>query len=155
MTNGSVAATGRVRVATVLATLGGLGYAPAAPGTAASAVVAGLYLLLPLDLSLQVAIVLLVTALAIWSSRVVAAARGEHDPTQVVIDEAAGMLIACLMLPKTPLLLLAAFLIFRALDVAKWFPIRQTERLPGGLGIVADDVVAGLFTRGVIWLWPF
>ena len=63
------------------------------------------------------------------------------------------MLIACFMVPKTPVRLLVAFLLFRLFDIGKWFPMKQLERLPGGWGIVADDVAAGVLARLVMLLW--
>ncbi|MEC8909441.1 MAG: phosphatidylglycerophosphatase A, partial [Chloroflexota bacterium] len=68
----------------------------------------------------------------------------DHDPKRAVWDEVAGMWITCLLLPKTLPWLAAAFLVFRVLDILKPWPIRRLEGLPGGLGIMADDVVAGV-----------
>ena len=64
----------------------------------------------------------------------------------MVSDEFAGMWAACLFLPKTWVWLLIAFLLFRALDILKPFGIRRLEKMPGGIGIVADDLAAGLVT---------
>jgi phosphatidylglycerophosphatase A len=69
---------------------------------------------------------------------------GEQDPKRCVIDEFAGMWATCLFLPVTWGWMLAAFVVFRALDIAKPFGIRRLERLPGGLGVMADDLAAGL-----------
>ena len=68
----------------------------------------------------------------------------DPDPKRAVWDEVAGMWLTCLFLPKTLIWLAAAFLVFRVLDVLKPWPIRQYERLPGGYGIMADDVAAGV-----------
>lgn len=67
----------------------------------------------------------------------------DHDPKRAVWDEFTGMWVTCLLLPKTLPWLAAAFVVFRVLDVLKPWPIRQFERLPGGLGIMADDLAAG------------
>ncbi len=68
----------------------------------------------------------------------------------MVSDELAGMWVACLFLPKTWVWLLAAFLLFRALDIFKPLGIRRFEKLPGGIGIMADDLAAGLAAAGLL-----
>jgi phosphatidylglycerophosphatase A len=68
----------------------------------------------------------------------------DHDPKRAVLDEFAGMWITCLFLPKTFVWLALAFMVFRVLDIWKPWPIRKFEALPGGLGIMADDVAAGV-----------
>ncbi len=78
------------------------------------------------------------------------------DPSSVVIDEAAGMALTLVVLPVTPSLpqLGAAFLLFRFFDVLKPPPLRRLERLPGGWGIVADDLGAGLYAAGLLTVLP-
>ena len=66
------------------------------------------------------------------------------DPPQAVWDEVIGIWVTCLFLPKTILWMAAAFICFRILDIVKPFPINRLERLPGGVGIMADDLLAGL-----------
>jgi phosphatidylglycerophosphatase A len=137
----------------LLATAGGLGYLPLAPGTYGSALGAVLCLpLLSLPWPVLAAAALVLTAVAVWAAGQVAAARGISDPSEVVIDEVAGMWWAALLLPATPYDLVAVFLLFRLFDVVKPAPIPRLERLPGGLGIVADDVAAGLLARVAWWL---
>ncbi len=145
--------SGMHRAALILASLGGVGYCPIVPATAGSAVTAVLYLLIPGEPLVQFGVLAVVTVLGIWSAGIAAASSGRTDPSHVVIDEAAGMLIACFLLPKTPHLLLAAFLLFRVFDIGKWFPMKQLERLPGGWGIVADDLAAGLLARLCLLPW--
>ena len=141
------------RVAELVASLGGVGRCPIASGTAGSAVTVAAYLALPADAMAQAAVIGLVTILGLWASGVYAAAAKDPDPSRVVIDEAAGMLIACFMVPKSVGLIAAAFCLFRLLDIGKWFPMKQLERLPGGWGIMADDLAAGLLTRLMLWPW--
>ena len=84
-----------------------------------------------------------------------AAARhlGEEDPSAVVWDETAGMLITLVLIPATPLAWALGFLAFRILDIQKPWPIALAERrLPGGLGIMADDGLAGLGAGAIVWL---
>ncbi len=77
---------------------------------------------------------------------------GKHDPRFVVIDEVAGQWTALLFAPAGWRYALAAFVLFRIFDVTKPFPVRRLERLPGGWGIVFDDVAAGLYSLGVALL---
>ena len=142
------------RLAVLVATVGGLGRAPLAPGTIGSAAGAVLTWMLPLEPAVQVVVLTGAVALGIWSAGVVARQHLDADPSVVVIDEVAGMLVACFLLPKTLPHLAAAFLLFRLFDIGKWFPMKQLERLPGGWGIMADDLAAGLCSRLVLLLWP-
>jgi len=147
-------ASGRVAPAVrLLATAGGLGYLPPAPGTYASALGAALCLpMLSLPWPVLAGAAAVLTGVAIWAAGQVATARGIPDPSEVVIDEIAGMWWAALLLPASPYDLVAVFLLFRLFDVVKPAPIPRLERLPGGLGIVADDVAAGLLARVAWWL---
>ncbi len=137
-----------------IASLGGVGRLPAS-GTAASAVtVAAVFLVPAVPVASQVVVIAGVTLLGLWSAQaVVAEDPSDPDPHLVVIDEVAGMLIACVALPQTPAHLGAAFLAFRFWDIVKCFPMKQLERLPGGWGIMADDVAAGLLARLCLLLW--
>lgn len=138
-------------LAILLATGFGIGRLPVAPATWASAAVA--LLLIPeacrAPLALGVAI-LVVTPLAIWASGEAEKDLG-HDAHPIVIDEVAGMLVSVVAVPHasaSPLLFLAsAFLLFRFFDIVKPFPIRQSQALPGGWGIVIDDLLAGVATN--------
>lgn len=137
-----------------IASLGGVGRLPAS-GTAASAVtLAAVILLPPMAPVSQAAVIAAVTVLGLWSAHaVVAADPSDPDPHLVVIDEVAGMLIACVALPRTPAHFAAVFLAFRFWDIVKCFPMKQLERLPGGWGIMADDVAAGLLARLCLLVW--
>jgi phosphatidylglycerophosphatase A len=81
-----------------------------------------------------------------------AALLGQKDPGVIVIDEIVGFLTANFAAPATLSALLAAFLLFRFFDIIKVFPASQLERLPGGVGIVLDDIMAGLYTFAVMRL---
>lgn len=85
-------------------------------------------------------------ALAIWAADLAERQFG-HDSSRIVIDEYAGFVVSVLLLPKSLLLFAVAFVLFRALDIVKPFPARQAEALPGGVGIVTDDLVAGIYTN--------
>ncbi len=136
-----------------LATGAGVGYLPLAPGTAGSLLGAALcFPLLYLPWPVYLGATLVLTAIAVWTAGRMAAELGHPDPPQVVIDEIAGMWLAAIALPPTLYDLAAVFLLFRLMDVVKPGPIPRLERLRGGLGIVADDVVAGLLARAMWWL---
>lgn len=139
------------------------GYSPVAPGTAGSAVVAALYYAAGKSGWLQpfapdTVWVLLLAATLVGYTGVWAADRAVHffgakDPNEVVVDEFAGQLIAYLFLPLAPKLaalkggfemwVVAGFIAFRAFDVLKPYPAQRFEALRGGLGVMADDMVAG------------
>jgi phosphatidylglycerophosphatase A len=152
---------GRVvdRAATAVATAFGSGFSPLAPGTAGSAV--GLLLFWPLAALAwpwqlgAAAALLLVGSLAAGR---VARRVGRKDPGIVVVDEVVGQWVALAALPFTPATAAAGFLLFRVLDVVKPWPARDLERLPGGWGIMADDVAAGIYAhlvlRVALLVWP-
>jgi phosphatidylglycerophosphatase A len=134
------------RLAVLLATAGGAGYAPIAPGTAGSAVgVALFFLTRHWPAWWQVALVAGVTIAGIWASTAAARHFGRHDPGPVVIDEVAGQLLTLLLTGAGPLGAVAGFVLFRALDVWKPWPARRLEKLPAGLGIMADDLAVALY----------
>jgi phosphatidylglycerophosphatase A len=95
-----------------------------------------------------------VTLVGIWSSNVVSKIWGK-DPARVVIDEVAGMCISLLFVPVTIKYVLAALILFRFFDIAKPLFIRKIEKLPGGWGIMLDDVLAGVYAnvllQTVLW----
>jgi len=139
----------RSRGAFLIATWFGCGYAPKAPGTAGS--LAGLLIAMALNYmgygrGMLLALTAILMAPGIWSASVVARETNTTDPHIVVVDEVIGQWItlagAATFNWKT---WIAAFALFRVLDVWKPAPARQFESLPGGWGIVADDVMAGLY----------
>jgi phosphatidylglycerophosphatase A len=145
------------RIATWIAAGFGTGCAPLAAGTVASAVATGVgaALLWWSPLALLFAAVL-ATFGGLWAVRT---ARVEGDPGWVTIDEFAGQWIAMLGLASvTPIGLLAAFLLFRFLDVTKLGPVGWADRQHGAAGIVADDLIAGALAGGILWAvrahWP-
>ena len=122
------------------------GYSPIIPGTAgslAALIPCWLLSLLPLPVSSMFLIAFIV--LSIWVSELAENIVGRKDPGCIVIDEFAGMMITLLGIHFTWQSALAGFFIFRVLDILKPFPIRYLERtIPGGAGIVLDDVAAGV-----------
>jgi phosphatidylglycerophosphatase A len=144
----------------MLATGLGLGLAPIAPGTFGSlpgvALAWGLAAVGGWPTLLAGAVV--VAGAGIWAAEGVARRLGRDDPGEVVVDEVAGQMVTLLGLPPSPLVLVAAFLLFRLLDIVKPFPARSLEALPGGLGIMVDDLVAGAYAcailHGLLWCFP-
>jgi phosphatidylglycerophosphatase A len=130
----------------------GAGYSPFAPGTAGSFVAALAFLFLPTYLPLMVFTAGLIALffIAVWSAEIVAKVENRHDPAQVVIDEVMGMAVTMAFLPLTAVTIAAGFVLFRIFDITKPFPARRSEKLPGGWGIVMDDVVAGIYANLVL-----
>jgi len=85
--------------------------------------------------------------LAVWVSARSAGALDKEDPAEVVIDEAAGLLLTLFLLPATAFNLCLGFVLFRLFDILKPYPIRRLERMGGGAGIVLDDLLAGVYAN--------
>lgn len=141
---------GLSRLARLLATAFGAGYVPVAPGTAGSLLALPL---LPLSASLRdgapmvyAMLLLAVIGLAIWAAGRTAREWNAVDDQRIVVDEVAGMLVAGAFVPGTWMAAGLVFLCFRLFDVWKPAPIRLLEkRLPGGFGVVTDDLLAGVY----------
>ncbi len=107
---------------------------------------------------LAIVVTMAITLLGIWSSTVVSGIWGK-DPSRVVIDEAAGMCITLLYLPVNLRYLAAGLILFRFFDIVKPFFIRRMEKLPGGWGIMLDDVLAGIYgnivLQAILWFKVF
>jgi phosphatidylglycerophosphatase A len=149
------------RFAYLTATGLGAGFAPKAPGTFGAIEGVGIFLLtLLLHLSsgqhfaLLVVLNVLLFALGVWASKRTCAISNLEDPSQVVVDEISGQLIAL-----TPLAfglstagVILAFILFRLFDIVKPYPIRKLEHFPNGFGVMLDDVLAGVYAAALVWL---
>lgn len=140
----------------ILATGFGSGFSPFAPGTAgallATVIWMGYTLVLPSStcVVLTVILTLLFTVVGIWATNKVIPFWGE-DPHQVVIDEMVGVWIPLIAAPASNIwYALASFVLFRFFDIAKPLGVRQMERLPGGIGVMADDILAGIYSLLII-----
>src|SRR5918996_902527 len=148
------------RLALFASTFGYLGYAPVAPGTFGSA--AGLlvfYVIRSTDsVALELGAIALLFALGVWAGTVAEHHFGGIDPGPVVLDEVVGMLITLCLLPVNGAGAFVGFVVFRILDVVKPFPSARFEKLPGGLGVMADDGMAAIYgnlvMRGLIAIAP-
>ena len=155
----------------------GVGYLPIAPGTWGSLVGVGIYLLLqvltasllqlfppdssarllwfPVSIAVELVVITIIILAGIWAASRTEKLMGRKDPGKVVIDEVAGQLIALLpLMPRlypgwVSVIILFAFLLFRLFDIVKPYPARRLESLESGLGIMADDVVAGAYAAVV------
>jgi phosphatidylglycerophosphatase A len=139
------------RWATLVATFLGVGRLHPGPGTWGSAAAIALWWVLSLMVPTQwqpvlaALLALIAIGIGIPAATRVARAAALKDPQIVVIDEVAGQLIALIAVPVTWKCLLVGFILFRGFDIVKPPPVRSLERLPGGFGIVIDDVGAGLY----------
>lgn len=135
-----------------LASGGGVGYMPVAPGTWGSAV--GLlvfWALLRLPVWPLVVTVVAIVFLSCWIADLAEGLLGAKDPQIIVIDEVAGMLVTLLFLPVNWQVALAGFFFFRLFDIWKPFPARWLQdHLPGGWGVVGDDIMAGVYANLVL-----
>jgi phosphatidylglycerophosphatase A len=137
-------------VALALATSLGVGYVPYAPGTFGSAAGLLFWWLLPHSFTIQLAAIVLVFAVGSWSGNVAERHFKASDPAPVVIDEVMGMWITLLLNPVGWQGAVIAFLLFRLFDVIKPYPANRLERLPGGLGVMADDGMAAIYSNIVL-----
>lgn len=138
----------------------GAGYSPIAPGTAGSAVTALVLWLVPFSRAGLVLFLVAVIVVGTWAAHVAERSLGGKDPGAIVIDEVAGMTLSVVAFPLTPGVLLAGFVLFRIFDVVKPPPAHGSQRLTGGVGVMIDDLIAGLYALALLaasrWLlgWP-
>lgn len=143
--------------AIAIATAGGAGFAPKAPGTAGSVVGVAIYLLIEAMHagSYYPHVIIVLFIVGIWASSRVEHLWG-HDAQRIVIDEVVGQMItfgiAAGRYQLSAFYVFLGLVLFRLFDIVKPFPIRRLERLKGGLGVVADDVGAGLYALAVLTL---
>ncbi|KAA3621117.1 MAG: phosphatidylglycerophosphatase A [Proteobacteria bacterium] len=140
--------------AKMLALFFGAGLAPYAPGTAGTLAAIPVYLLLtrlgPFAYLCVTAVVIMV---GVWACGRAAHELGVHDHSAIVLDEVAGYLVTMALVPLGWKTAIAGFVLFRVFDVIKPWPIRWLDRaMPGGAGIMADDLAAGLAANAILWL---
>lgn len=130
----------------------GSGLSPKMPGTMGTVIAVGLYLLLPeMDWKIYLGIILVSFIAGIFLCDYTAKALNVHDHPGIVWDEIVGYFITMFMVPKTWLWVLLGFVLFRLFDICKPWPISIADkRLKGGLGIMLDDIIAGLFALIII-----
>ena len=136
-----------MRLGLFIATCGYLGYVPVAPGTFGSA--AGLVVFAAVRWSgspaLELTVIILLFAVGVWSANAAERHFGGVDPAPVILDEVVGMLITLAFLPVNVTGAVVGFLLFRLFDVVKPWPANRLEAVHGGLGVMADDAMAGVY----------
>ncbi len=145
------------RVALMLATWFGCGYFPWGPGTVGS--LAGLLIGILVQVYLSgtrqflFGVIFILFMPAVWAATKTAEMAGKKDPGLVVVDEVLGQWVTLLGATTfTTMSFAAAFVLFRLFDIWKPWPVRQFEQLPGGYGIVADDIAAGLYGALLLYI---
>jgi phosphatidylglycerophosphatase A len=139
-----------VPAALAFATCLGLGYVRFAPGTFGSAAGLLVWAVLPQSAAAHGAAIVLIFAIGVWSGGIVERHFRATDPGMVVIDEVMGMLVTLFMIPASWPWVAAGFVLFRVFDVIKPTPANRLERLRGGMGIMADDFMAGVYANLVL-----
>jgi phosphatidylglycerophosphatase A len=150
-----------MRLALFICTFGYVGYAPVAPGTVGSLaglVVYGLLRLAQAPPLVDLVVIVALFVAGVWSGTQAERHFGGTDPGPGVIDEVVGMLVTLWLLPATWTVAVLGFLIFRVFDVIKPWPAGRLESLHGGLGMMADDVMAAIYAnlalRVLVFLVP-
>jgi len=149
-----VKSTQKGQVIQVLATGFGAGLSPVAPGTVGTLV--GLVICLfsyPLTWPLRLLYVVAISAVSVYVAGQAEKLYGKTDDQRIVIDEIAGLQVTMLPVAITGLHLLLAFVIFRIFDIWKPFPLNHFQKFPGGWGVVADDLGAGVYGGLVLFLF--
>ncbi|MBK5298041.1 MAG: phosphatidylglycerophosphatase A [Vicinamibacteria bacterium] len=150
-----------MRLALFVCTFGYIGYFPIAPGTVGSAagvVVYGLLRALGASPIVDLGVIAALFVAGVWSGTLAEQHFGGTDPGPGVVDEVVGMLVTLWALPETWTLVIVAFVVFRILDIIKPWPASRFEALHGGLGMMADDVMAAIYgnllLRGALLVLP-
>jgi phosphatidylglycerophosphatase A len=131
-----------------ISTFFGIGYFPLAPGTLASLVTVLIYkyILYKWNWLYMLLLFLLLYVLGVITSSIYVSGSGIDDPSEVVLDEVLGQLVALFMLEPSWILILPAFFVFRFFDILKPLYIKKAENFSKGWGIMLDDVIAGIYT---------
>jgi len=138
----------------LISTLGFIGYLPFAPGTFGT-LAAGIFIIfLKPSWQLHIVLTIFFITIGIVSSGEAEKLFKQKDPKNIVIDEFAGYMISLLFLPMKWEYIISGFILFRFFDIIKLPPLKRLEySLKGGLGIMADDIVAGIYTNLVLQVW--
>jgi phosphatidylglycerophosphatase A len=141
----------KTKLAVFLSTFLGVGYFPIAPGTAGSLVAFVFYLLLPQSIFMQQAAYTLLALMLLSVISVYFISEAEkklgHDSGKIVIDEVWGYFFAVILLPKKLLVIILSIILFRIFDIFKPEPVNALQKLPKGWGVMADDIMAGIYAN--------
>lgn len=146
-----------MKIYSFIASIAGIGFIKKGGGTVAAIVFCLVWYLLPasyVSSYWQVINTLLICGIGTWSANKVDKIWGK-DSSKVVVDEVAGMAITLLYVPQNIYFLLAGLILFRLFDIFKPLGIKELEKLPGGWGVMADDVLAGIYSLMVLQLFIY
>ncbi len=127
-----------------------VGYLPFIPGTFGTIFGLVLYYFVRNSFIAQTILVLLVVSLGFLVSGRAERQLGKKDPRQIVIDEAAGILISLLFIPYSLKIAVTGFIVFRLLDAIKPYPASSSQKFKGSLGVMSDDIIAAVYTNLVL-----
>ena len=138
----------RLKISEWIATCFKVGYLPLAPGTWGSVFAILLWWVLLKDLNTYIfgAIIIIFLLIGIVVSNIIIDQSGDHDPSHIIIDELVGQWLALFLIPDGFFNIAISFILFRFFDIIKPWPIRLIEKFPKGLGVMSDDLTAGLIT---------
>ena len=143
-----------IKLHEILSSVFGIGYIKKGGGTVAAIATAIIWFVAVAepDSMMVLGVTLLVTVYGVWAGNEVERNWGK-DSSKVVLDEVAGMLVALLFIPVSVVNVLIALVLFRFFDILKPLMIRRLEKLPGGWGVMGDDVLAGIYSNIVLQLF--
>lgn len=134
-----------IKLSKIIATAGGIGFIGKGGGTAASVMYCIVWFVIPgFSPVWQILLLIVVLLTGVWSSSVLEKLWG-HDSSRIVIDEVAGMMIALLFVPVKLEYVIISLILFRFFDILKPLGIKKMEKLPSGWGVMADDVLSGIY----------
>lgn len=149
----------KLEAKTILGTFFGVGFMPFAPGTFGTLAALLIYFALPTAvfefafMPYFLGALLLLSVLGVWICGIAEKSLG-HDAPAIVFDEVIGYFVAVFLLPKSIMIGLLAFALFRFFDILKPYPINKLQNLKGGMGVMADDILAGIYANillQIIW----
>lgn len=138
-----------IKLAGIIATAGGIGFLRTGAGTAAAVAFCIVWYLYPIGYVYQVLLLVAILAAGTWSATRMETV-WEHDSNRIVIDEVLGMMITLAFLPNDGIYVITGCVLFRFFDIVKPLGIRKAESLPRGIGVMADDVLAGIYAHLIL-----
>ena len=136
-------------IASFIATAGGIGFLLKGGGTAAAVVFCIAWYFFPIGYVYQALLLAVLLIAGTWSATIMETV-WEHDSNKIVIDEVAGMMITLAFLPNNGVYIITGCILFRFFDIIKPLGIRRAELLPRGMGVMADDVLAGIYAQLIL-----
>ena len=145
----------KIKLAYIIAYWFGIGLIPLAPGTVASMATLPLAYILSKygNLEIYIVVTAFISVIGIGASKIISIKMKTSDPSQIVVDEVSGQLIALMFIPPETVWYILGFILFRFFDITKPGPIGWLDKnIKGGTGIMLDDILAGMFTSLVLWV---